>query len=181
MQDVGPAGLKNLCTSFEAGQLDSGDRVQLASATPEQTLGSLANAIERTTNKANANDPKVLTPSANATGITTFRKIKHVGIIHRREEADIDPDTRSWMWQYCSQMGFFQIGDPDSKENIVSTLVDLASFQDECKATFPGMIPAAPKVDEVLKYGGWTMNPTRVFFSNGEREFPASQYVNLDH
>jgi hypothetical protein len=65
-------------------------------------------------------------------------------------------------------MGFFQIGDPDAKDNVVSTLVGPAVYENLCKNWFPDMVPAVPKVEEVLKYGGWKMNPTRVFFTNGE-------------
>jgi hypothetical protein len=30
------------------------------------------------------------------------------------------------------------------------------------------MLPSAPKVENLNKYGGWNTNVTRVFFSNGE-------------
>jgi hypothetical protein len=56
---------------------------------------------------------------------------------------------------------------------MVSSFVTLESKQDMCKEVFNnirGLIPSKvePKVDHVNKYGGWDMNPSRVFFTAGE-------------
>lgn len=63
------------------------------------------------------------------------------------------------------------VGNPD---NIVSRFIDKDFFDQACRNSFPeGSIPSSgPAVDHINKYGGWKMNPTRTFFSNGECKSP---------
>ncbi|KAI0343677.1 peptidase S28 [Trametopsis cervina] len=80
-----------------------------------------------------------------------------------------DPVTdMSWMWQYCSEYGFYQRGDANNPLSIETSFRSLELFQQECNATFPHGLPAAPRVENVNKYGGWNMTPSNVFFTNGE-------------
>ncbi|KAI0782858.1 serine carboxypeptidase S28-domain-containing protein [Abortiporus biennis] len=81
-----------------------------------------------------------------------------------------DPiQDRSWMWQYCSEYGFYQRGDPNNPLSIETSLRSLKLFQEQCNTAFPnGSLPASPNVENVNKYGGWTMNPSNVLFTNGE-------------
>ncbi|KAF8999273.1 serine carboxypeptidase S28-domain-containing protein [Cyathus striatus] len=83
-----------------------------------------------------------------------------------------DPDDpvqdRSWMWQYCSEYGFYQRGDPKNPLSIETSFLSLELFQQQCNSTFPKSLPPSPDVDHVNKYGGWHMNPSNVMFSNGE-------------
>ena len=50
------------------------------------------------------------------------------------------------------------------------TYFTLADQQSWCDQTFNDMNPSQPNVTTVDKYGGWNMNPSNVFFSNGECE-----------
>ncbi|KAF8512337.1 serine carboxypeptidase S28-domain-containing protein [Gautieria morchelliformis] len=77
---------------------------------------------------------------------------------------------QSWMWQYCSEYGFYQRGDPENPRSIETAFLSLSLFQAQCNETFPfpGLLPASPNVQHVNKYGGWNMNPTNVFWTNGE-------------
>ncbi|OSD04708.1 hypothetical protein PYCCODRAFT_1465679 [Trametes coccinea BRFM310] len=83
-----------------------------------------------------------------------------------------DPDDpvqdRSWMWQYCSEYGFYQRGDPNNPLSIETSFLSLELFQQECNAAFPQGLPSSPAVDKVNKYGGWNMAPSNVLFTNGE-------------
>ncbi|KAF4569423.1 hypothetical protein EYR36_009214 [Pleurotus pulmonarius] len=80
-----------------------------------------------------------------------------------------DPVTdRSWMWQYCSEYGFYQRGDATNPLSIQTSLQSLELFQEQCNSAFPQGLPASPQVGNVNKYGGWTMNPSNVLFTNGE-------------
>jgi hypothetical protein len=59
---------------------------------------------------------------------------------------------------------------PHNNRSIQSQFESLAVFQQQCLDAFPeGAVPPEPRV-QVLddKYGGWFMNPTHVFFTNGE-------------
>ncbi|KAJ2971837.1 hypothetical protein NUW54_g12406 [Trametes sanguinea] len=83
-----------------------------------------------------------------------------------------DPDDpvqdRSWMWQYCSEYGFYQRGDPNNPLSIETSFRSLELFQEECNAAFPQGLPPSPAVEKVNKYGGWNMTPSNVLFTNGE-------------
>ncbi|KAI9062583.1 hypothetical protein FKP32DRAFT_1573969 [Trametes sanguinea] len=83
-----------------------------------------------------------------------------------------DPDDpvqdRSWMWQYCSEYGFYQRGDPNNPLSIETSFRSLELFQEECNAAFPQGLSPSPAVEKVNKYGGWNMTPSNVLFTNGE-------------
>ncbi|KAJ8507349.1 hypothetical protein ONZ45_g10275 [Pleurotus djamor] len=80
-----------------------------------------------------------------------------------------DPVTdRSWMWQYCSEYGFYQRGDSTNPLSIETSLRSLALFQQQCNSAFPKGLPPSPQVQNVNKYGGWNMNPPNTLFTNGE-------------
>ncbi|CDO68396.1 hypothetical protein BN946_scf184815.g43 [Trametes cinnabarina] len=80
-----------------------------------------------------------------------------------------DPvQDRSWMWQYCSEYGFYQRGDPNNPWSIETSFRSLELFQAECNSAFPRGLPPSPAVQNVNKYGGWNMTPSNVLFTNGE-------------
>ncbi|KAK7689248.1 hypothetical protein QCA50_007939 [Cerrena zonata] len=80
-----------------------------------------------------------------------------------------DPITdRSWMRQYCSEYGFYQRGDPNNPLSIETSFRSLERFQQQCNSAFPTRLPPTPQVGHVNKYGGWLMNVSNVFFTNGE-------------
>ncbi|EPQ56217.1 peptidase S28 [Gloeophyllum trabeum ATCC 11539] len=80
-----------------------------------------------------------------------------------------DPvQDRSWMWQYCSEYGFYQRGDPTNPLSIETAFRSLELFQQQCDAAFPEGLPVSPQVENINKYGGWEMNPSNVFWTNGE-------------
>jgi hypothetical protein len=78
-------------------------------------------------------------------------------------------DTISWTWQYCSQFGYFQDSNLTNPNNLVSRFNNVSSEElNYCQNIFP-YAPAMPNVSSILsKYGGWTMTPSNVMFSNGE-------------
>lgn len=72
--------------------------------------------------------------------------------------------------QLLASVGFFMGANPQNNRSIESQFLSLAMSQQQCLDAFPeGAVPPEPKV-QVLddKYGGWFMNPTHVFFTNGE-------------
>lgn len=74
----------------------------------------------------------------------------------------------SWTYQYCSEYGFYQRGNPDNPHTIESQFISLEYFQANCNETFPGLLPSSPNVAEPNKYGGWLMRPSNTMFSSGE-------------
>ncbi|EKM50837.1 uncharacterized protein PHACADRAFT_130303 [Phanerochaete carnosa HHB-10118-sp] len=88
------------------------------------------------------------------------------------DEIPGDPDDPvadlSWMWQYCSEYGFYQRGDPNNPLSIETSFLSLELFQQECNNTFGSGLPPSPQVEHVNKYGGWDMSPSNVLFTMGE-------------
>lgn len=74
----------------------------------------------------------------------------------------------SWMWQYCSEYGYFQRGNPENPHTIQSRFTSLALFQKQCNDTFPEGLPPSPNISASNKYGGWNINPSNTMFSSGE-------------
>jgi len=75
---------------------------------------------------------------------------------------------RSWMWQYCSEYGFYQRGDGANTKNIETTFLSLDLFQKQCNQAFGNGLPTQPQVDHINKYGGWNMQPSNIMWTNGE-------------
>ncbi|KAL1965466.1 hypothetical protein VTN77DRAFT_5722 [Rasamsonia byssochlamydoides] len=84
-----------------------------------------------------------------------------------------DPDMISWMWQYCSQWGFFQSNN-FGPHALLSRYETLEYNQLLCYRQFPGavesgVLPVRPDVDGVnQETGGWTIRPSNVYWSGGE-------------
>lgn len=74
----------------------------------------------------------------------------------------------SWAWQYCSEYGYFQRGNPDNPHTIESSFISLKYFQDNCNLIFPEALPPHPNVSEPNKYGGWHIKPSNTMFTSGE-------------
>jgi len=81
-----------------------------------------------------------------------------------------DADTLSWTYQYCTEFGFFQGSNPNNNRSIQSQFRNLDFEEQTCLDSFPaGTVPPKPNVDALNQaYGGWHMNPTHVYFSNGQ-------------
>jgi len=74
----------------------------------------------------------------------------------------------SWGWQYCSEYGYYQRGNPSNPHTIQSQFVSLDLFQSNCNETFAEGLPPTPNVNASNKYGGWHINPSNTMFSTGE-------------
>ena len=75
---------------------------------------------------------------------------------------------KSWMWQYCSEYGYYQRGNPANPHTIESEFLSLEVFQNSCNQTFPEGLPPTPNIAASNKYGGWNINPSNTMFSSGE-------------
>lgn len=79
----------------------------------------------------------------------------------------IRADTASWNWQLCTQFAQFQVSQYPSERNLISRFYNITNHLEwYCHGMFP-YAPERPKVEEILKYGGWRMRPSNVMFTNG--------------
>ena len=79
---------------------------------------------------------------------------------------------RSWIWQTCTEFGFYQTCDPDTNCPFTTYpwLSTVQSYLDICEDVF-GVDAQTTTQDISLSnvfYGGWNYNGTNVFFVNGD-------------
>lgn len=75
-------------------------------------------------------------------------------------------DVRSWRWQKCYQLAYFQVA--PEKGSLRSKIVDLDYHESQCKTVFGDAVNPSKGVEEITKlYGGNQPRGHRIFFSNG--------------
>ncbi|PNS17866.1 hypothetical protein CAC42_40 [Sphaceloma murrayae] len=75
----------------------------------------------------------------------------------------------SWTYQYCSEYGYYQRGNPENPRTIQSSFYGIDVFQAGCNRTFPNAsLPASPDVEKSNRYGGWLINPPNTMFTTGQ-------------
>ncbi|KAJ7106499.1 peptidase S28 [Mycena crocata] len=87
---------------------------------------------------------------------------------------NVDPTNtyRPWMWLICTDLGFWQNGDPTGP-SIVSKQVNVAYWERQCPLWFPEengvAVPALAPVDHVnALYAGWDISEDHLLFVNGQ-------------
>lgn len=125
-----------------------------------------------------ATDDSGTSPSlATASGLASTYNISVAWSAFLVGLAEIDYDSvpynddpigdMSWTWQYCSEYGYYQRGNPTNSHTIESRYISLETFQRGCNRTYP-FAPPSPNVAAPNKYGGWTANPSNTMFTSGE-------------
>eukprot|EP01104_Vermistella_antarctica_P016867 TRINITY_DN5854_c0_g1_i1.p1 TRINITY_DN5854_c0_g1~~TRINITY_DN5854_c0_g1_i1.p1 ORF type:complete len:509 (-),score=118.05 TRINITY_DN5854_c0_g1_i1:85-1611(-) len=81
-------------------------------------------------------------------------------------EANSD-GSRSWMWQVCTEFGWFQDAYPGTSPFFTSMTFDVQQQIDWCAEFFdlPHMTPNVDFTNE--QYGGWGETGTNILFTNG--------------
>ncbi|KAI3397057.1 hypothetical protein diail_11293 [Diaporthe ilicicola] len=74
----------------------------------------------------------------------------------------------SWTYQYCSEYGYYQRGNPDNEHTIESQFISIDYFQYSCNSVFPGLLPPTPNVEASNRYGGWLMQPSNTMMTGGQ-------------
>ncbi|EZF33415.1 hypothetical protein H109_00673 [Trichophyton interdigitale MR816] len=84
-----------------------------------------------------------------------------------------DPDFISWIWQYCSEWGYYQtVNYP--QHPILSKYQTIKYNQDFCYRQFPtgvksGYLPVRPQTEKTNRATkGWNMRPSNVYWSGGQ-------------
>ncbi|KAI8967616.1 peptidase S28 [Mycotypha africana] len=71
-----------------------------------------------------------------------------------------DPSTASWLWQTCTEFGYFQVAPPSGEPSIISRKLAVASMQRLCQLYFGNStnVPELPDTDKTNQiYGGWNI------------------------
>ncbi|KAJ7039614.1 peptidase S28 [Mycena alexandri] len=87
---------------------------------------------------------------------------------------DVDPTNtyRPWMWLICTQLGFWQDGDP-TEPSIVSKQITVAYWERQCPLWFPSeegvSVPKLAPVNQIDSlFGGWDISENHLLFVNGQ-------------
>ncbi|KAF9013147.1 serine carboxypeptidase S28-domain-containing protein [Cyathus striatus] len=91
----------------------------------------------------------------------------------RYQEITLDQDWRLWMFQVCTQWGYFTTAPPDMKQpRIISRLLTLAYESKICKQAFPPgehmVVPTFPNVTAVNALGDFDIAADRLAIIDGE-------------
>ncbi|KAK6526043.1 hypothetical protein TWF281_011083 [Arthrobotrys megalospora] len=95
----------------------------------------------------------------------------------RLAEPMTDNESRAWIWQYCSEWGYFLVGNPGPNQ-IASNFSDTEHWRSKCRMQFPEgkaqqLLPMhkLPRTNETNKlFGGWSDPQSRTFYTAGERD-----------
>lgn len=84
-----------------------------------------------------------------------------------------NPDAQAWIWQYCTEWGFFESNNI-GPHTLLSKYLTLEYEQSVCNHNFPsalksGALPPRPQADTFnAEFGGWTIRPSNVYWSAGQ-------------
>jgi len=94
-----------------------------------------------------------------------------------------DPNDIAWIWQTCSEFGFYQTCETRSNCPFAKGYHPLSQDMELCRVLF-GITPeeVEQNVQETLDwYGGWKIKGTRILFVNGDVDPWAQQAVTPNH
>ncbi|CUS09404.1 unnamed protein product [Tuber aestivum] len=75
----------------------------------------------------------------------------------------------SWVYQTCVEFGGYQTANVSRPTNLLPKFETLENDLKDCKGWFGNAVAGGPNLDPInKKYGGWNMNPSNVFWSDGE-------------
>ncbi|RUO95697.1 peptidase S28 [Jimgerdemannia flammicorona] len=74
---------------------------------------------------------------------------------------------RAWLYQTCTEYGYWAIAAPDGYRSLVSHKLDINWFQRQCQYTFGHNYTIDDKIFN-CHYGGWNAMPTRTIWIDGE-------------
>lgn len=84
-----------------------------------------------------------------------------------------DPMALSWVWQYCTEWGYF-LANNAGTNSLLSKFLTVEYQQEICYRNFPtarkmGVLPVHPQADIFnAQHGGWHMRPSNTYWTVGE-------------
>ncbi|EGG03405.1 extracellular serine carboxypeptidase [Melampsora larici-populina 98AG31] len=82
----------------------------------------------------------------------------------------LDQTWRSWMWQVCTEWGYFQNSSPGLQDSLVSKLITLEYNSRPCQLAFGSNIPKTPNTTQVNQYGDYDLDSNRLAFIDGSHD-----------
>ncbi|CAG8594401.1 10447_t:CDS:2, partial [Dentiscutata heterogama] len=103
----------------------------------------------------------------NVSGIITPDAIKANFATSALNTSVVPNDLVSFIYQYCTQFGWYQVAPKPPKQSLRSQIVDREYYQKQCNFLFPEIPPPRVKITN-LQFGGNTGIFSRTIFINGE-------------
>lgn len=84
--------------------------------------------------------------------------------------SEFSDDNAAWMWQTCTEFGFFQASPPAELPTIISRKFSYTFFIDQCQILFSkDGVPSIPNVAAINNlYKGWNIELNRTIWIDGE-------------
>ncbi|OBZ89434.1 putative serine protease K12H4.7 [Choanephora cucurbitarum] len=128
------------------------------SSSVEENAKSYANLLRPYVNQTYCEDYKDMTTCLDSHNATSIQ-----------EQKATNPDNAAWMYQTCTEYGYFQTASPKGYPTVVSRKLDIKWFERTCKLYFGNQVPKRPKISEFnKKYKGWNINLDRILWIDGE-------------
>jgi hypothetical protein len=90
------------------------------------------------------------------------------------QETDLEQTWRLWLFQVCTQWGYFMPAPEDGSDSVISNRITLEYSSKICKQAFlPGKhftVPEWPDVEEVNRRGDYAIEADRLAFIDGDRD-----------
>ncbi|KAF3921935.1 hypothetical protein ABW20_dc0102185 [Dactylellina cionopaga] len=106
-------------------------------------------------------------------GVEAFSKAIKAFYSSNNDTSDLNElESLTWNWQYCSEVGGFQVSNTSRPENLMPSFINVTAEIQMCVDTF-GISEKigwkGPNVDIFnQKYGGWNTQGSNVLFTDGE-------------
>lgn len=92
------------------------------------------------------------------------------GDVSLHQVVSLDQSWRSWMWQVCTEWGYFQNSSPGTKDSLISKLLDLEYNSRTCQFAFGSSVPKTPNTTMVNQYGDFDLEARRLAFIDGSHD-----------
>ncbi|RPB05121.1 hypothetical protein L873DRAFT_1663682 [Choiromyces venosus 120613-1] len=113
--------------------------------------------------------PKVLKPTDYPPAGVTMDQLYSADCAKSQDTCKQIITQWSWVYQTCAEFGAYQIANVSRPTNLLPKFETLENELKDCKGWFGDAVAGGPNLDPInKKYGGWNMNPSNVFWSDGE-------------
>jgi uncharacterized membrane protein YgcG len=113
--------------------------------------------------------PKVLKPTDYPADGVKMDQVYNVNCARNQGLCKQIVTKWSWIYQTCIEFGAYQTANISRPTNLLPKFETIENELRDCKGWFGNAVAGGPNLDPInKKYGGWNMNPSNVFWTDGE-------------
>ncbi|CAZ80987.1 unnamed protein product [Tuber melanosporum] len=170
-QYVGMNGiLRTFCDGLQSNSGDSaGVGADFRNARGIFETHNTSAAIDIYTSVLAALWPKVLKPTDYPADGVKMDQVYNVNCARNQGLCKQIVTKWSWIYQTCIEFGAYQTANISRPTNLLPKFETIENELRDCKGWFGNAVAGGPNLDPInKKYGGWNMNPSNVFWTDGE-------------